>query len=874
MTVKPDFCKIARGFAKVTWISGAGTGVREAKGANEGRDAAQPTAPRPIGAAVMVLGLLVWLAPFSLGRAMPVGGDVTQFFLGLMGVLSRSLGLRSVPVWNDLWGYGFPGVGESQMGVFYPPHLILYGLMTVERAYVLSLVLHTLWGGLGGYWAARRFGAAQLGAGLAGFAFAASGFFVIHMPHPWGYTTGSWLPWAWGLAWSILNQPGPGTARRLFLLSVALTMQVLPGHFQIAFMTQATVGIMAAWSILERRPMARAGLTMLGVAVALPLAAAQVWPTARLAGLAADRRDYEYLSGFAATPFHLVGLVAPRLFHGSPLWRPLAWDPFHTSPEELLAYVGIAPLILALMTLGREGRRDAAVRTLGVLAASCLILSLGPYVPGFRWLIRLPGFSFFRAPARWTLPMSMALAMLAGLGVDRWGSWERPGRGVLRLGLAAVAWIGVVLGLVEMAAWSSSPSGSRVVEDLYQKAFALLPWQGDPDFRSVASLARRPAVDPVIPPALERAGVRRSVEPRDMRSFEQRRFTIYGEELAGSLLILAAVVVTAAVPKLRQRAPVLLVGLTFLDHTWLASHRYVQVGRLRSLAEQSPVLARLAQEPPGSRTIDPMQNLAMAAGLAPVQAYRTLDLPAMGGLSAMARGPLDPGPNLDATLRAMRAVGAGLRVLDPIEVAAMKLRGTTPPGEVETIRDPELARWLFGPDWNAGEFYPVLGLADGRTDVAPVDFQVIRTADAPRAWLVSGRVPEAFDGDPRRVLATLDAARPLPAAATSTTGWLVPLDGTGGTVMMSVLYDPQWRAAVVGPDGRESVANIRPAFRVGEGGGAWMAIDVGAGTDPKSALRFAYDAADVRQGLWASAACWGAWVAVIIVAWRREREAA
>lgn len=861
MTVKPDFCKIARGFAKVTWISGARIGVREAKVANEGGGGAQSPSPRPVGAAVMVLGLLVWLAPFSLGTAMPVGGDVTQFFLGLMGVLSRSLALPSLPAWNDLWGYGFPGVGESQMGVFYPPHLALYGCLSVERAYVLSLVLHTTWGGLGGYWAARRFGASRLGAGLAGFAFAASGFFVIHMPHPWGYTTGSWMPWAWGLAWSLLHQAGPGAARRLFLLSVVLTIQVLPGHFQIAFMTQATVGIMAAWSILERRPMARAGLTMLGVAVALPLAAAQVWPTARLAGLAADRRDYEYLSGFAATPFHLVGLVAPRLFHGSPLWRPLVWDPFHTSPEELLAYVGVAPLLLALMTLAREGRRDSAVRTLGVLAAACLVLGLGPYVPGFRWLIHMPGFSFFRAPARWTLPMSLALAMLAGLGVDRWRSWDRPARGVLRLGLAAVAWIGVVVGLVEAAAWSSSPSGNRAVEGLYQKAFALLPWEGDPDFRSVASLARRPSIDPAIPPALERAGVRRSVEPRDPRSFEQRRFAIYREELAGSLLILAAVVAIAAVPRLRERAPVLLVVLTSLDLTWLAGHRYVQVGRLRPLAEQSPVLARLAQEPPGARTIDPMRNLAMAAGLAPVQAYRTLDLPAMVGLSAMARGPLDPGPNLDATLRAMRAVGAGLRVLDPIEVAAMRLRGATPPGEVETIRDPELARWMFGPDWGEG-------------GVAPIDFQVVRTADAPRAWRISGRVPEAFDGDPRLVLATLERARPLPAEAKSATGWLAPLDGAGGTVLMSVLYDPQWRAAVVGPDGRESVANIRPAFRVGEGGGAWMAIDLPATPPEGATLRLAYDAADVCRGLWTSAACWGAWVAAIIVAWRRERKAA
>ena len=87
---------------------------------------------------------------------------------------------------------------------------------------------------------------------------------------------------------------------------------------------------------------------VLAVAAVFPLAAIQLWPTARLAGLAGGQRDFEYLSGFAATPFHLVNFVAPGLFHRSPLWRPLVWDPFHTSPEERLAYIGLVPLFLAV----------------------------------------------------------------------------------------------------------------------------------------------------------------------------------------------------------------------------------------------------------------------------------------------------------------------------------------------------------------------------------------------------------------------------------------------------------------------------------------------------------------------------------------------
>ena len=95
----------------------------------------------------------------------------------------------------------------------------------------------------------------------------------------------------------------------------------------------------------------RAGAVVLAVAAVFPLAAIQLWPTARLAELAGGQRDFEYLSGFAATPLHLVNLVAPGLFHRSPAWRPLVWDPFHTSPEEHLAYVGLVPLFLAVMAM-------------------------------------------------------------------------------------------------------------------------------------------------------------------------------------------------------------------------------------------------------------------------------------------------------------------------------------------------------------------------------------------------------------------------------------------------------------------------------------------------------------------------------------------
>ncbi len=820
------------------------------------------------GAAVLVLfaGLLAWLWPIGLGGAMPVGGDVTQFFLGLMSFLSESLAAGRAPVWNDLWGYGFPGVGESQMGAFYPPHILLYGTLSLERAYVASLVLHTLWGGLGAYWAGRVLGLSRTGSAFSAFVFSTSGFFVIHMPHPWGYTTGSWLPWAWGAAWRLVGtEPGispahlDSSAARSFALTLILVFQVLPGHFQIAFMTQAGVAMIAAWALVDRGGVGslgasfrRGGLTMLGLAAVFPLAAVQLWPTARLARLAAGQRDFEYLSGFASSPFHLVSLVAPNLFHRSPLWRPIVWDPFHTSPEECLVYVGLLPLFLAVLAVVREARRDASVRCLAVLAVVGLALSLGPYAPGFRLLIELPGFSFFRAPARWTLPASLALAILAGKGLDGWPRWERPGRRLGAMAVAAAVWTVGVLGVVESALWSSSPSGSPALAEGFSRAFALRPWSDDQTFKSVAELARRPVATS-------------GTKPREARSFEQQRFVIYRTELGGTAALLGMIVVASALTGLapvRRFGPVVLVVLTAADLWLMGRHRLVDVGPLRPLVEQSSVLARMAKAPRGTRIADPARNLPMAVGLAPVQAYRTLDLPALPGLTSLVRGSLVPGPRREAAFRAMRAAGVGLRVLDPTESAGLQAQGADdflPDATLERLDDPVLARWLLGADWNP-EHRPE---ADAFGIVKP-------TEAAARAWFIpataapSTSVFDSVNGDPRPILDLIDRARALPTIVRSPVEWEVALEvDEPGWVLISQLDDPQWRARIGSNEGRQGEpANIAPAFRVGNAGGAWQRVFIDRAR-AGDVLRLTYDAADLRLGLGVSVVSWLIWLMVL-----------
>ena len=835
---------------------------------------------RVVGPAVLVAGLLVWLWPIGIGGRMPVGGDVTQFFLGLMAFYGNSLAEGRLPVWNDLWGYGFPGLAESQMGVFYPVHFILYRWLNTEAAYVVSLMAHTLWGGIGAYWAARRIGTSRMGSTLAAFCWTACGFFLVHLAHPWGYTTGCWMPWAWGLGFTMLTASG-GAAKPVYpiLLALVLALQLLPGHFQLAFITQLGLALMVGWVVIgrcvervnsERRgPESSSGrwslrgalVVLVVLACAFPLAAVQLVPTARLAELAGPQGEFKYLSDFASPPFHLVNYVAPGLFHRSPLWRPLVWDPFHAMPEEHLTYVGLVPFFLACMTAVREWRRDASVRLLTVLAVAAVVLGLGPYVPGFRYLITVPGFSFFRAPSRYSVAAALALALLAGKGIDRWGEWARPGRSLRRLTVLAVCWVGVTLGLIELAIFCTDGRGWPAVSGGFQRVFSALPWRGEPSFAAVLSQSRRPQVDQRIGSALPQTILVR--QPASERIFTEQRFHIYFRELGEAVplfvlvLLLAVMCEKGGLKPLRARRGLLL--LTFLDLLVLGRHRLVDVAAWKPLVEQSPVLESLAHELRGTRIADlRTRNLPMRVGLAPISAYRTLDLPVVGSLTALAMGsPADPriGREVQA---ALRVTGSGVRLFDPVENREDELL-KRPKNDREAIDDEALASLLFGASWVAEQGPWVRKFAIWRAEVP-----------AARAWFVPGldanepAIVDDWSGDPRHILRVLQGAAPLTAESRTPEQWTILIEAAEpGWVIVAQVADAQWSAQIIDQDtNSETESEILPAFRrVGESTG-WQCVAIPAAG--RWTLRLEYEANDVLVGLTISLIAWTGWLAVVL----------
>jgi len=795
---------------------------------------------------ILVVGLLAWLWPIGLGGQMPVGGDVTQFSIGLMAVLGRALREGRIPFWNDLWGYGFPGLAESQMGVFYPPHVVLYGLLPVEWAYTASLVLHTLWAGLGAAWAARRFGTSARGAAVAGFAWASCGFFLIHLPHQWGATTASWMPWAWGLAWSISR--GEGGRRSAILLACVLALQVLPGHFQLAFITLVTTALIGLCGLLtpgdRRWRLVRLGLALAGV---VPLGLAQLGPTAELAGLAGSQRSVEYLSVFATPPTHLVSYVAPGLFQMSPLWRPLAWDAFRAMPEEHRAAIGLVPLFLAVIALKKW--RDPAVRTLVVVALAATYLSLGPYLPGFVTYSRLPGFSFFRAPARWGAAAMLALSILSGRGLDGLPTLLKPGRGLRRFVLIAACLPALVVGAIELALFANEPIAGRPTHPelamLLEGSFRLLmPWPYDEARRMAEGMPWKPLDDPRVKIALARQG-RPFGLPAD-RTLTLARGSIYAQELGPTLFFLAALFIVSFLDDKRRMFEVVLLVIVMVEAGYWSRQRPFDLGPARPLTEQSAVLNQLASLPRGTRSVDPSQNLSMVAGVAPLSAYRTLDLPVMTELTRSAISPLysrrPPYGYADSNDASKRAAGVGVQVV-PGKVYGPHGKPPLVPGWelLAEVSDPTLVGWLTGADWVRSPGNRVVQ-----------DFQIWRpTVEPARACFTRINLADLpTTGDPDEVLPALSSvasAQPLTWRSSRPEDISIDFDASGpGTVVLAQLDYPRWRATLNG----EPV----PIARVFDG---WQGVQV---FDPgQMTLRLTYDTTRDWVCIAVSGVAWMGW---------------
>ena len=389
------------------------------------------------------------LSPVLAGFA-PVVGDPELLYQPLKLELARALTVSQLPFWSDRFGLGIPLVAESHVAAFYPPNWLFFRLWNVEVAYRLTMWLHWVALAATTYAYARALEISEAGSALAAITFSLCGFQAVHSAHEPFYHLMPYLLFCLYLAhcYAVTGRVGYAAG-----LALAWGLQLTLGHFQIQMWTGGLVVVIGAWLAVTRAEKLPQKITrILGLLLALgwgaAIASVQLQLTWELATRTAFFRSAKFLSHYSFPIAHWAQFALPEVYLGhSGASGSAYWGLHHTTSGEACAYVGVVPFILAGVGCLATGRHCVLAPWRVILPLSFALATMPDWGFDFYVLIlQIPGLGWFRAPARYMLLASLALALFAGRGLDHTIGERR-----FRIGLAlviiggAVAWAWSIL---------------------------------------------------------------------------------------------------------------------------------------------------------------------------------------------------------------------------------------------------------------------------------------------------------------------------------------------------------------------------------------------------------------------------------------------
>lgn len=346
-----------------------------------------------------------------------VGGDPDRFFRPLKSELVRQMFQGKIPLWSDLFGYGMPLAGQSEIGAFYLPHYIIYGLLGVGAGYRVSMVLHQIIGAIFIYQLARRLGAVSHGSLVASAIYLFGGFSTIQASKEWALLGMAWLPGAFlgvEIWFQLKSRLG------LILASVSIASLALIGHFQMAQITSLglLVWVLARTSTTPAL-LKRWALLIIAVVFSVGMALPQLlisWNYANQVN--ATTRSFATLSYYSYPLWNFVELIFPlwtRFLSGGP--EGAYWTIHQTTQYEACQYFGSIGLILAIVGALRKDSRPFSAALTALALFSVMLSTMPQWSPdSYARILTIPGLGLFRCPSRYGILLHFAVSILAALG--------------------------------------------------------------------------------------------------------------------------------------------------------------------------------------------------------------------------------------------------------------------------------------------------------------------------------------------------------------------------------------------------------------------------------------------------------------------------
>ncbi len=401
------------------------------------------SSPRPWGLGDLVsLGLWTAALAFFFWEAVSLQKaffyfDITEINYPYRDFLAREIRLGRFSRWIPGLYNGMPLYSESQAGYWHPLKYLLYPWLKTWQAFNLDTILSIWLTGLGTFgWLRRHVN--PLGALTGAAIFGLSGFVWAHLIHTSMINALISVPlvvWATEYAWD------RGRVGAIVPGALALAAEVFAGHLQDTLFTAGLIGLYTLFRAATEKEIKRR-LSVIGLALGIVtlgvlLSAVQWVPSKALLDRSPRRGglSWEDLTYGSWSPELLPAMVIREAYGTRALdtdWMD-GFYPYH----EMNAYLGLTALGLA--AIGAGAFRDRWVAFWIILAAIGSVLMLGRFTLLFDHANKLPIFGSSRIPVRFHLWVALAVAALAGVGVDR---LERG----FPVRLRAAAWlVGVIL---------------------------------------------------------------------------------------------------------------------------------------------------------------------------------------------------------------------------------------------------------------------------------------------------------------------------------------------------------------------------------------------------------------------------------------------
>ena len=372
----------------------------------------------PSCATAIIVSLLpfIYFLPATRGKLIISPDDGVIFNIPMRAVVANLIHAGYVPLWNPYMFSGMPLFGAAQAGVLFPLNWF-YLVFSIPVATNLMMLSTFVAAALGAYLYARRSGAGIAGSVVTSLVWQWSAFMVMKIGQTNVVQTAALLPWVF---WALDSYALTGKRKLGMLLALIVALQLFAGHqqtFAYSFLLAAAYAIfMARVSSGEQRRRYLGSLVLLSAGVVV--AAVQLLPTIELLrhSLRAAA-SYDFFSSFSLPPRFLLTFFAPFLLGGGDggLFRAPYIGPAFAA--EYIAYVGLATIMLALISLLLKP--DSRTKFWAVAGGVCLALAVGRFLPFnvYKLVYYVPVLNLFRVPARHLMEVEFALAVLAGRGL-------------------------------------------------------------------------------------------------------------------------------------------------------------------------------------------------------------------------------------------------------------------------------------------------------------------------------------------------------------------------------------------------------------------------------------------------------------------------